>query len=68
MCPRFYESIISQVSANVRLDDFPADAISRDEVFIKASGHCAPEVQIWQLFFLETNSRNLSSFRWPAMK
>jgi hypothetical protein len=36
MCSRFYESIVSQVSANVGLDDFSADPISRDKVFIVA--------------------------------
>ena len=36
MCSRFYESIISQVSADVGLDDFSADSISRNEIFIVA--------------------------------
>lgn len=36
MCSRFYESIISQVSADVGLDDFSADSVSRDKVLIVA--------------------------------
>lgn len=36
MCSRFYESIISQVSADVGLNDFSADPISRDKVLIVA--------------------------------
>lgn len=62
MCPGFYEGIISQVSANVRLDDLPADAISRDKVFIKTSGgHCVPVVQLWQLFW--ENKRSIFFFK-----
>lgn len=36
MCSRFYESIISQVSADVGLDDFSADPVSWNKVFIVA--------------------------------
>lgn len=42
MCSRFYERVISKVSANIGLDNFPADSFPWDKVFIVASSHGVP--------------------------
>lgn len=39
MISRSYERIISKVATNVCLNDFPADTIPRDEVFILTPRH-----------------------------
>lgn len=47
MISRSYERIVSKVATNVRLNDFPADTIPRDEVFILTSRHFDnPEGQV----------------------